>query len=67
MYISFFFSFRGNLSRAIELFNKAISLAKTEIEMAHLYSLLDAAVAQMRVARNFGIQVPLAGMGMMWG
>ena len=53
---------RGNLDRAIELFNKSISLARTEIEMAHLYSLLDAAIAQSRVAKNFGIPVPLGNM-----
>ncbi|KAI0231228.1 Mitochondrial import receptor subunit TOM70 [Lamellibrachia satsuma] len=49
---------RGNLDKAIELFNKAINLAKTEVEMAHLFSLLDAAIAQSRVANKFGINVP---------
>ncbi|XP_013405522.1 mitochondrial import receptor subunit TOM70 [Lingula anatina] len=52
---------RGNLTNAIDLFNKAISLAKTEMEMAHLFSLLDAAMAQSKVAQNFGIQVPTMG------
>ena len=50
--------FRGNLNKAIELFNKAIELAKTEVEMAHLFSLLDAAIAQSRVAARYGIAVP---------
>lgn len=49
---------RGNLSRAIELFDQAIPLAKTEVEIAHLYSLKDAAIAQLRVARNLGVQLP---------
>ena len=53
---------RGNLERAISLFNRAIKLSKTEVEMAHLFSLLDAAIAQSRVAENFGIQVPNMGM-----
>ena len=54
-------SCRGGLDGAITLFNKAISLAKTEVEMAHLFSLLDAAMAQAKVAKNFGIQVPTLG------
>jgi len=46
------------LEKAIELFNRAIDLSKTEAEMAHLFSLLDAAVAQSRVAKYLGIQLP---------
>jgi len=46
---------RGNLTDAIMLFEKAIELAKTEVEMSHLFSLRDAAVAQSRVAEKFGI------------
>lgn len=49
---------RGSLDKAIELFNKAINLSRTEDEMAHLYSLLDAAMAQARVAQFLGIQMP---------
>jgi len=49
---------RGCLEKAIELFNRAIDLSKTEAEMAHLFSLLDAAVAQSRVAKYLGIQLP---------
>lgn len=48
---------RGNLKRAIELFDKAIPLSKTEFEMSHLYALRDAAVAQEKVATKFGIIV----------
>merc|ERR1712037_36484 len=34
---------RGHLKKAIELFEKAIPLANTELEMGHLYGLRDAA------------------------
>ncbi|KAG7467203.1 hypothetical protein MATL_G00150810 [Megalops atlanticus] len=43
---------RGNLDKAIDMFNKAINLAKSEMEMAHLYSLCDAAHAQTAVAKK---------------
>lgn len=49
---------RGNLDQAVELFGRAIALAKTEAEMAHLYSLNDAALAQAQVAKRLGIQIP---------
>lgn len=49
---------RGNLDRAIDMFNKAINLAKSEMEMAHLYSLCDAAYAQTEVARKYGLKPP---------
>ncbi|XP_077573791.1 mitochondrial import receptor subunit TOM70 [Stigmatopora nigra] len=49
---------RGNLDKAIEMFNKAINLAKSEMEMAHLYSLCDAAYAQTEVARKYGLKPP---------
>lgn len=55
IYLNFY---RGSLDKAIELFNKAINLSRTEDEMAHLYSLLDAAMAQARVAQFLGIQMP---------
>ena len=64
--LPFAFICRGNLSKAIELFNKAINLAKTEVEMAHLFSLLDAAIAQSRVATKFGINIPTIS-DMIWG
>jgi len=53
---------RGNLKRAIELFDKAIPLANTELEMAHLYGLRDAAQAQITVSSKFGISLPAMGM-----
>ncbi|XP_067849240.1 mitochondrial import receptor subunit TOM70 [Heptranchias perlo] len=49
---------RGNLAKAIDMFNKAINLAKSEMEMAHLYSLCDAAYAQTEVAKKYGLKPP---------
>ncbi|XP_038657664.1 mitochondrial import receptor subunit TOM70 [Scyliorhinus canicula] len=49
---------RGNLTKAIEMFSKAINLAKSEMEMAHLYSLCDAAYAQTEVAKKYGLKPP---------
>lgn len=46
---------------AVGFFDKAISLSKSESEMAHLYSLLDAAQVQMKVAQKLGIPIPLGG------
>lgn len=47
--------FRGNLRRAVELFDKAIPLSKTELELSHIYSLRDAAKAQQIVADKLKI------------
>ncbi|XP_062905902.1 mitochondrial import receptor subunit TOM70 [Mobula hypostoma] len=49
---------RGNLAKAIDMFSKAINLAKSEMEMAHLYSLCDAAYAQTEVAKQYGLKPP---------
>ncbi|KAL4715402.1 hypothetical protein ACJJTC_015173 [Scirpophaga incertulas] len=46
---------RGNLRRSLELFEKAIALAKTELEMTHLFSLKDAAAAQLKVSERWGL------------
>lgn len=46
---------RGNLLIAIDLFNKAIGLARTENEMTHLFSLRDAAISQLKVTTKLGI------------
>ena len=54
---------RGNLAAAVELFDRAIPLANTELEMAHLYGLREAAVAQTTVSKDLGI--PLPGVGPM--
>jgi len=53
---------RGNLNKAIELFNKAIPLANTELEMGHLFGLRDAAMAQISVSERLGISLPPMGM-----
>ena len=52
---------RGNLKRAIELFNKAIPLTNTELEMAHLFGLRDAAMAQITVQARLGMELPNLG------
>ncbi|KAI8125537.1 hypothetical protein FF38_14340 [Lucilia cuprina] len=48
---------RANLDRAVELFEKAIKLAKSQAEMCHLYALRNAAVAQINVTRKLGIDM----------
>merc|ERR1719511_450438 len=53
---------RGNLKKAIELFDKAIPLANTELEMGHLFGLRDAAMAQITVSSKLGISLPPMGM-----
>merc|ERR1712183_1203118 len=53
---------RGNLKRAIELFDKAIPLANTELEMGHLFGLRDAAMAQITVSTKLGITLPAMGI-----
>lgn len=40
---------------AIDYFNKAIQLARTEMEMTHLFSLRDAAVSQLKITTKLGI------------
>ena len=48
----------GNLSAAVELFEKAIPLANTELEMGHICGLKSAAVAQSTVSTRLGITLP---------
>lgn len=48
---------RGHLDKAIEMFDQAIVYAKSETEIAHLYSLKDAAIAQINVSKKMGIDV----------
>lgn len=48
---------RGNLEKSIELFDKALKLAKSEMEMVHIFSLKDAATAQINVTKRMGIDV----------
>ncbi|XP_064472128.1 mitochondrial import receptor subunit TOM70-like [Ornithodoros turicata] len=48
---------RGLLQEGLEAFEKAIQLAQTETELAHLCALRDAAEAQASVAARLGIPV----------
>jgi len=54
--------FRGNLDKAVEHFNVAIGYAKSELEMAHLFALQAAAVAQGSIARKYGLRPPIPVM-----
>merc|ERR1712020_168883 len=54
----------GNLSSAVELFEKAIPLANTELEMGHICGLKSAAVAQSTVSGRLGITLPSMMSGM---
>lgn len=40
------------------MFDKAIEYAKTELELAHLYSLRDATVAQQAVLQEMNLKMP---------
>lgn len=44
---------------AIDLFNKAIALARSEMELTHLFSLRDAATSQLKVTTRLGIDAQL--------
>lgn len=48
---------RGQLETAIRLFEKALKLCLTEVEMVHLYSLRNAAIAQLNVAKQLGLDL----------
>ncbi|KAI5752023.1 mitochondrial import receptor subunit TOM70-like [Diaphorina citri] len=49
---------RGRLEEAVKCFNKALPLARDEAELSHIYSLRDAAIAQMKVCERYNIKVP---------
>ncbi|XP_008556932.1 mitochondrial import receptor subunit TOM70 [Microplitis demolitor] len=53
---------RGNLKEAIELFDKALELARTALELTHIFSLQDAAKAQLKVGQRLGAN-SLFGIG----
>lgn len=46
------------MDRAIELFNKAIDLVRTEAELAQTFSLREAAKAQKYVTETLGLTPP---------
>lgn len=48
---------RGLLEDAIDLFEKALKLCRSELEMVHIYSLRNAAIAQLNVAKKLGLDL----------
>ncbi|XP_016964442.1 mitochondrial import receptor subunit TOM70 [Drosophila biarmipes] len=48
---------RAQLKRAVELFEKALLYAKSQAELIHVYSLRNAAVAQINVTKKLGIDM----------
>lgn len=48
---------RGLLENAIELFEKALQLCRSEMEMVHIYSLRNAAIAQLNVSKKLGLDL----------
>lgn len=48
---------RGQLNEAIELFEKALKLCRSETEMVHIYSLRNAAIAQLNVAQKLNLDL----------
>ncbi|EDV58839.1 mitochondrial import receptor subunit TOM70 [Drosophila erecta] len=48
---------RAQLQRAVELFEKALLYAKSQAELVHVYSLRNAAVAQINVTKKLGIDM----------
>lgn len=49
---------KGNNDEAIRLFERSIELVRTEAEMANTFSLLEAAKAQAKVTKQYGIKLP---------
>ncbi|XP_060666869.1 mitochondrial import receptor subunit TOM70 [Drosophila nasuta] len=48
---------RAQLQRAVDLFEKALLYAKSQAELVHVYSLRNAALAQINVTRKMGIDM----------
>lgn len=48
---------RGQLQNAIDLFETALNLCRSEMEMVHIYSLRNAALAQLNVAKSLGLDL----------
>lgn len=48
---------RGLLENAVELFEKALLLSRSELEMVHLCSLRNASVAQLSVVKKLGLDL----------
>lgn len=45
------------MERAISLFDKALEMAKSEMELTHIFSLKDAAQSQVNVTKKMGISL----------
>ncbi|XP_063980698.1 mitochondrial import receptor subunit TOM70 [Diachasmimorpha longicaudata] len=45
---------RGNLHEAIKIFSKALTLARTMYELTHIFTLQDAAKAQLKIGKRLG-------------
>lgn len=54
-FVSFWFS--GHLKEAINLFDKALALARTSMELSHIFGLQDAAKAQLVVSERLGAEM----------
>ncbi len=50
--------FRGDIDKALAYFDKAIELARTELELTHLYGLREAAGVQKRIMEELGLEMP---------
>lgn len=55
VYVLSFFS--GRLKEAISLFDKALALARTAMELSHIFGLQDAAKAQLVVSERLGSEM----------
>lgn len=50
---------RGNLTEAIKLFDKALALGRTAMELTHIFSLRDAAKTQLTIKDRLGSSIML--------
>ncbi|XP_072755548.1 mitochondrial import receptor subunit TOM70 isoform X1 [Anoplolepis gracilipes] len=48
---------RGNMEEAIRLFDKALELCRSSIELIHIYSLRDATKAQLNLQKRSGVDI----------
>lgn len=48
---------RGNIAEAIKLFDKALALGRTAMELAHIFSLRDAAKTQLTMKERLGSDI----------
>lgn len=52
------FSFSGNIEEAVKNFDRALDLVRSENEMAHTFSIRQAALAQEYVTKEIGLTPP---------